>query len=296
MPSVNDAIGYAERGWSVLPLSHRGKTPATENGVKDATTDVNRIERWWGRHRDGANIGVATGRVSGIVVVDIDGPEGRESWKALTDQHGYPFTLAQITGREDGGQQLFFRYPADLELPARIPNRAGLRPGIDVRGDGGYVVVPPSVHPSGARYRWEIETEIAELPRWLRKLVVRKARPAVQRPVRDVIASADASDDAKRLLEEAADWLRKAGDGQRHQSRKSAGHRLGRLVGGGFVELEEGLDYLVAVASSNSRERTAKIRQTLREMAAHGVHEPWEAKERIGPPPPSDDDAPPWAR
>lgn len=141
------AIAYAEAGWAVFPCRPRGKTPLTEHGVKDATTNLAVVKQWWADTPD-ANIGVATGQPSGIWVLDIDGDPGLQSLRALADTgHTVPLTLSSGTGH---GTHLFYLAPPGLT----IRNRAGVRPGIDVRGDGGYVIVPPSVHPTGRRYRW----------------------------------------------------------------------------------------------------------------------------------------------
>jgi len=114
-----------------------------------------------------ANIGIATGPASGILVLDIDGERGRDSLRDLLSQHRLKKTLIAITGRvDDGGKQsgwhLYFKYPTG----SSIGNSLGpLGDGIDVRGRGGYVVAPPSIHASGQKYRWRYEERgLANLP------------------------------------------------------------------------------------------------------------------------------------
>jgi hypothetical protein len=127
---------------------------------------------------------MATGPGSGVWVLDVDGEQGRTSLAEQEAGHGpLPATLASRTGREDGGEHRWFTWPVDFN----IRNSASkLAPGLDVRGDGGYVVIPPSVHPSGADYHWAIpEASIADAPDWLLKLViastvVRARTPAVE--------------------------------------------------------------------------------------------------------------------
>lgn len=151
------ALAYAHGGWPVFPLhgvwdrqctcnksdcSQSGKHPRTPHGFKDATTDPATIERWWAEWPD-ANIGVATGTLSALVVLDLDKPEAAE---VLRQRGVNRETWRSATGR---GEHWWFRHPG---FP--IPNRSGLFPGVDVRGDGGYVVVPPSRHRSGTVYRW----------------------------------------------------------------------------------------------------------------------------------------------
>jgi hypothetical protein len=129
--------------------SSPGKHPLTANGFRDATTDEAQIRAWWGRWPN-ANIGMPTGAVSGYFVLDVDLPDGPASLDALIKQHGgLPECARSITG--SGGEQYFFANPGELE----IRNSAGaLGPNLDVRGNGGYVVLPPSFHASGRKYKW----------------------------------------------------------------------------------------------------------------------------------------------
>ncbi len=147
------ALLYAGLGFAVFPLRPRDKRPATEGGFKAATTDARQIAEWWDRC-PGYNIGMATGAISGgLVVIDLDidkdkGVDGYGTLKKWQESHGaLPETWQSITGR--GGYHLFYKDAASNK------SRAGLYEGIDVRADGGYVVAPPSVHPNGRRYEWE---------------------------------------------------------------------------------------------------------------------------------------------
>jgi hypothetical protein len=135
------ALAYAARSFSVFPCSRR-KTPLTSNGLHDATTDWDRITEWWSEHPD-ANIGIRTGRVSDLAVLDVDGMEGERSLIEL--EHELPDTWVVITGR---GAHFWFRMP-EWELRN---SASKLGPGLDVRAEGGYVIGPPSVHSSGAEY------------------------------------------------------------------------------------------------------------------------------------------------
>lgn len=134
------ALSYARRGVPVFPCEPGGKRPLTLNGFWDATTDARRIKAWWG-HWPAANIGVPTGEKSGLLVLDVD-PRGggRGSLTALERENGpIPRTARSRTG--GGGMHVFFEYPAEEE----VRNSAGwLGPGLDIRGEGGYVMVPPS--------------------------------------------------------------------------------------------------------------------------------------------------------
>ena len=179
------AYKYAALGLHVVPLhtivngccscdaasdcAHPGKHPRTPNGVKDATTVRKTIKGWWNRWPD-ANIGIATGRSSDIFVLDVDGEDGKAGLEKLKAKHGsLPNTVTIKTGK---GRHLYFRCNG-----ARVGNSVGkLGEGIDVRGDGGYVVAAGSIHVSGVDYRFVDgrglhELEIASAPDWLLKLV-----------------------------------------------------------------------------------------------------------------------------
>jgi hypothetical protein len=155
------ALAYAEAGLPVLPLA--GKVPRTSNGLTGASTDAELVREWWTRW-PGANVGIRTGPDSNLLVLDVDMPKGPASLKKLTDEHGaLPETPQVVTGT--GGRHHWFAYP---ENGAR--NSAGkLGDGLDTRGEGGYVVAPPSVHPeTGKPYLW-VQARIARAgpPAWL---------------------------------------------------------------------------------------------------------------------------------
>jgi putative DNA primase/helicase len=127
--------------------------------VKDATTDEATIRQWWQQWPD-ANSGIATGAVSGLVVLDVDPRHGgEESLQQLIDAHNgdFPETVTSLTG--GGGGHFYFASPGVL-----VRNRVGLMPGLDIRGDGGYVVAPPSLHVSGQLYVWEPSAHPANTP------------------------------------------------------------------------------------------------------------------------------------
>ena len=134
------ALSYAKRGIPIFPCEAGGKRPLTYNGFWDATTDLGHVKAWWSRWPT-ANIGVPTGKSSGLLVLDVDPRDGGpQSLMALEHRNGpLPSTARSRTG--GGGVHVFFRYPPEKE----VRNSAGwLGPGLDVRGEGGYVVVPPS--------------------------------------------------------------------------------------------------------------------------------------------------------
>ena len=143
-----------------MPLKPRGKVPITAHGLHDATRDPAEVEAIWKRHPN-ANIGVRTGRLSGISVLDVD-PEsgGGDSLTKIETEHGpLPGTITQITG--GGGVHLVYRYKAGLGIGAAVWG-----PGLDLRSEGGYIVVAPSVHPNGCHYRWLGDVWRDDLAEW----------------------------------------------------------------------------------------------------------------------------------
>jgi hypothetical protein len=161
-PALAAALALASIGIHVFPCKARAKEPATPHGFKDATVDPEQIARWW-HAEPSLNVAAATGQLSGIFVVDVDGPAAEVELRKLESEHGdLPETATVFTAR---GAHRWFEYP-DATC---IRNSAGkLAPGVDVRATGGFVLVPPSIHPSGTRYRWaESGTTIAAAPSWL---------------------------------------------------------------------------------------------------------------------------------
>lgn len=137
-PLGTAALKLVAKEKRVFPCIERGKEPAIANNLKRATTDPNIIAGWW-RSRD-FNIGLATGEGSGVWVLDIDGEEGETTLKRLESEHGgLPPTVEAITGK---GRHIYFRWPQGLEI-RNFQHRDDV-PGIDVRGNGGYVLAPPT--------------------------------------------------------------------------------------------------------------------------------------------------------
>ncbi len=245
------ALRLARAGWAVFPLKPGDKNPITKHGFKEASTDEQVIASWW----DGcplANVGVATGEASGVVVVDVDGPAGEESWALLEQEHGHVETLEQRTGREDGGRQLFFAHPG-----GRWPNRTGWRPGLDLRGDGGYVVAPPSQHPSGKRYEWLSQGRPAPMPGWLQDLL-RAPKPAP--PPAAAAPPPPATDPSRTSAIESTPWglarleanaqiVRGAAQGNRNATLNTAAFKVGQAIGAGELDEEEARAELWAAAS-----------------------------------------------
>lgn len=170
------ALWLAERDIPVFPLhspvglngcscgksfcESQGKHPRTQNGFKDATTDRQRIDDWW-LYWPKANLGMPTGDRSGILVLDLDPRNGAPSRDEFEGEYG-PIpdgTPEVITG--SGGRHIYSAYDPRLFQNIRIPAQLG--PGIDIKSNGGYVVVPPSMHSNGNPYRFDGEKPLARL-------------------------------------------------------------------------------------------------------------------------------------
>jgi len=163
---LTQALKLAQHGWAIHPCLPRQKIPATKHAVKDATTDEQQIRVWWERWPE-ANIAIACGKPSGVYVVDVDvsaagDVDGRQSLREFPE---LPDTVRQDTPR--GGFHAFFR----TDNPPK--NKNAFRPGIDIRGDGYYVIAAPSIHPNGKPYIWTPdrapwEFELSEFPYFMR--------------------------------------------------------------------------------------------------------------------------------
>jgi putative DNA primase/helicase len=140
--------------------------------VHDASTDGLKIRRWWEIWED-ANIGVATGEGAGFFALDVDPRKGgAESLASLEAKHNkLPETRTADTG--GGGVHYLFKYP---NFP--VKNSTGeLGPGLDIKGEGGAIVVAPSLHMSGNQYRWRSDAPIVDAPWWFLKLLRDTQKP-----------------------------------------------------------------------------------------------------------------------
>jgi len=149
----------------------------TEHGYKDATTDIEKIKQWWDRW-PGANVAIMTGIPSQLVVLDVDGEEGRESVKDFKT----PETPVATTGK---GAHFYFKHPG-----GEIRNFARKLPGVDLRGDGGYVVAPPSNHITGRVYQWAASPGLrpSPPPAWLMELLQGAKPSKMQLPAGEQLA------------------------------------------------------------------------------------------------------------
>lgn len=222
-------------GWRLLPCERGGKRPLLRDWPAKASADLAVIEGW-ARRWPGCNVGLATGAGSGVLALDVDRHgevDGEATLAALLDRHGaLPRTATQRTG--GGGRQLLFAWPAGR----RIGNTAGkLGPGLDTRGEGGFVVLAPSLHPSGQRYAWLLppwEVPPASAPAWLLDLL--DPPPPPRRAPLPVPDLGDAYGEA--ALRRAVERVGSAPEGERNRTLNAEAFGLGQLAGAGLLSAE----------------------------------------------------------
>ena len=181
------ALKYARRGWAVFPLD--GKRPYLgTNGHSEATTDVQQIRRWW-RQWPEANVGIACDSQRGPIVVDIDGGNG----PALAELLHLPPTR-EATSQRPGRRHLYFGPMLDgTRIPRKIKLKyQGVKYSLDVLGDGGYVVAPPSIHPETDKpYVWTSRVRPVPLPDAIRRLCVESSTLRLAPPLPAIIGEGE---------------------------------------------------------------------------------------------------------
>lgn len=171
------ALSYAAQGLRVFPIEPGAKVPLTPSGHNDASADAADIAAWWAAVPQNVELNIGLALSDGYIAVDEDPRNGGDVSLAamLADPaRGLPDTRMQRTG--GGGSHRFYRVPAGLQFPGELAK------GVDVKQRGGYVVVAPSVHASGARYTWvDPNAPIADAPAWLVALARPRAKPVARK-------------------------------------------------------------------------------------------------------------------
>lgn len=300
------ALAYAALGFKVFPLHgvvdgrctcrkspeehvkgrKPGKHPATEHGLKEATDDPDQIRKWW-RRNPRFNVGIATGEASGFWVLDVDGEDGANALDALETVNGrLPQTVGQMTG---GGRHVCFRWDPDGP-EIRNRGRIGKVP-VDARGNGGYIVAPPSVHMSGRRYAWwdgcaPGEIAFADAPAWLVEL----AKPRDTAPAPPIPAAEPrrregrASRYGEKALDNAVASIRSAQKGSRDTTLFLTCVSIGKLVAGEEIERDYARETLIAagrVHVPDAMTEAQLVRQVDRALDSDAArNEPKRAPER----------------
>ena len=250
----DDALAMAARGWHIFPCEPQGKRPAgalAPHGLNDATDELEQVRAWWEKEPE-ANIGLATGRASGVVVIDLDGEQAETAYGVLLLAHGNPGSAGAPDGatvRTGSGWHIYLD-PGEAD----IRNSASrVAQGIDVRGDGGYVVAPPSVHPSGRAYVWCDDVPPGGLPvvseRWAALLGPPPPPARVAMPKPQGFSGVATPYGTAAMVGLLGD-LEGAGDGSRNDTLNRVTWRVVHLADAGHLDLHTALEDVVASALS----------------------------------------------
>lgn len=231
------AMFYAEHNIKVFPVKRQDKKPLCASGFKSASMDIAQLQEWNKKFPD-CNIGIPTGHINGLLVVDVDGEEGFKSLAQLEQQHGKLIAPTVITGK---GKHLYFNMPVNTDIKSSVSKIAN---HIDIRANGGYVVAPPSLHENGHRYIWESFTtnqDFPEAPTWLISLMTNTEKQTL--PVSGV-------------LEEISN----APQGQRNDTLYKHSISLIARAKKGFLDMEEIKENIIdaAMLSGLSKEESIK--------------------------------------
>jgi len=273
-PAGRHALAAAARGWHVFPLRGGTKLPAARDWENAATTDVERITRWWAKH-PGDGYGIACGP-SDLFVVDLDdkdGHNGTGEWFKLRDRHNATGPATFTVGTPSGGQHLYLTQPADVQLRS---SAGRLGDGIDTRGHGGYVVGPGVELPNGC-YEVLLDDPVVECPWWLAELLV----PPTRKVTSAVRVVGRSTPYGRAAIERGCGAIALAPDGQRNHTLNREAFGLGQLVAGGEVEVAEAVTAL-EVAATRAGLSVEEAHQTIASGMKAGTRSPRSAPARRG--------------
>ncbi len=290
-PFLEIALTYAASGWPVFPCDPASKRPLTIHGFKDATRDRTAIKMYW-RRWPAAMIAVPTGPLSGFWALDRDidqedGTDGIAAFAAL-GLGELPETLWQTTPR--GGRQDLFRWNDDRPVKNSAGKKRGLAHGVDIRGDGGYVIVGGSVRADGRAYEWQVSldsTELAEAPEWLYEAIakIKAEPPSPSSPPSNIVPMDRARTGyALAALDDECRQVETAPKGTRNDQLNTSAFKLATLVAAGALS-EGAVQDALASAAQRAGLATAEITATLRSAFRAGVQHPRELPERRDDPP-----------
>lgn len=258
---LNEARGYVARGWSVIPVT-QNKVPALRWKTYQERLPTDDELRSWFERDNGFNVAVVTGQVSNLCVLDVD--EWTPEWVALVLRKGpLPDTFAVSTGK---GDHFYFSGTG--------PSRVGVVPGVDVRGDGGYVVAPPSRHANGKVYEVSDDSPVHAWPRWLDdEFKSLQPQPTPSVPLRlSTQTTAYGSSALQGMLEDIGSLV----PGQRNVGFRDKIHRLAGLVSGGEIAgtEEELAGPLIDAYLAVSDDSYHQARDTFHRAWEHGFARP----------------------
>lgn len=275
------ALTYAAKlGWYLFPLKPHTKEPITTHGVKDAVNTAEGVQSFWQKYPS-ANIGVSCG-ASNLAVIDLDSPQAIDRWYLTLAAFDLSNLITAIVATSKG-EHWYFRQPSKLKITntqkGRDKNGQVEIDKIERRGVGGYVVLPPSIHPSGVQYRWKqgldpFSVEMPELPFEL-ALAIQPPRVApVPVPIPPLPrANGEAERHAQNIVKKTARELAQTPKGAWHEEILKAARKVGGLVGAGLVEEQWTLETLLSATSARQDRRDSE--HTLRQSLEFGKKFPY---------------------
>jgi len=304
MTPLEAALAYAKRGWPVFPIAVDLKTPATKNGLYDATVDAAQLTKWWTARKGFAdrNVAVVTSRRSGIWVLDCDVDTrtgetvGETTLADLEAKHG-KMPAHPIATTPKGGKHHVFAYPDDgIDLPRRIK----FAPGLDALGSrmeedierAGYFLVFPS-RVQGGRYSWDVppsavKPAIPQAPRWLVDMVRASAPPPqVERTAPRPQPTDGTTPYGRKALDDICAEIAACPPGSQDDTLLRKSRRVGRMVGGGQIDEREAyaamVDAGMRMVNGGKPWTHAEVEKKVRRGMAHGINEPLVPKPRERP-------------
>jgi putative DNA primase/helicase len=222
---LDAALGYARRGWHVFPMTH-AKKPLTAHGLLDATKDKELIRQWWNRHPF-ALVAIATGMSSGVVALDVDVRPSGSGVDSLEDLCIVSHPLAPTAHTPSGGLHIFFAAPAH-EVRS---STAKLAPLLDVRADGGSVILPP-----GPGRFWDpilnLDTRmLPAMPSWMVIPEVVRSKPNMHR----MKQTASLSRYGEAALDCAVKRIVEAPAGRQEVTLNREAYAIGQLASSGYI-------------------------------------------------------------
>ena len=278
---IEAALVYARQRYAIFPCDPISKKPYIKGWPQAATTDEQQIREWWGQ-RPNALIGLPTGKLNGFWVLDVDVKNGKNGWDSLkqlfnnmqsppTNEERAALSSTWTQQTPSGGFHLVFKYPENLPPKGKIRTTAGKlqgqdSPGLDVRGDGGYIIGAPSIMADGKSYQAIKGPEsLAVAPDWLLGLVIKSSPQKKETP--QSVADGELQ---RNTLSEREQWyvnkiltaefekVKSAPEGERNDTLNRSSYALFQLVAGGYLNDEAVRDELFKAAVEREGGLTAE--------------------------------------
>lgn len=254
---------YCKLGWSIHPL--KGKIPMLDGWQKKATTNFNIIKSWLEKWPT-ANIGIVTGAISNLLVLDIDGANGKNSIQGLDLLNAPSVSTAN-------GEHYYYQFPHDITAST---TRTGLLNGVDTRGSGGYIVAPPSINYECGAYLYNWVVPLSENlpmpPSWLLDLLMPNNN--IPNRIRAVTSCNNYNSNyANAALMRECEDIERAAKGTRNARLNRAAFSIGTLITAGNINIEYAIEALTT-AALNAGLRRIEIDKTIASGLKAGINKP----------------------